>query len=107
MPEKSLPGNNKAARLPRPVGHISRSPAYGEALEVVQVDQDLQGGETANSARISAKKAKVGSLSNQVLAFANQFLPHAQLRFPITAGHDLPQTALAQGGDFQWNRRMF
>jgi hypothetical protein len=56
---------------------------------MVQVDQDLQGGEPANWARIISKRTNLGSLPNQDLAFANKFLPPAQLQFPITAGHDL------------------
>jgi hypothetical protein len=53
-----------------------------------------------------SKKAHPGSLPNRDLALANQFLPAAQLRFSITAGHDLSQTTLAEGGNFQWNRRI-
>jgi len=44
--------------------------------------------------------ADLGSFPNQDLALADQFLPPAQLRFTITAGHDLSQTALAEGEDF-------
>ena len=63
---------------------------------MVQVDQDLQGDEAADSARISSEKANLGSLPNQDLTLVNQFLPSTQLRFTITAGHHLPQTALCK-----------
>jgi hypothetical protein len=70
------------------------------------VDQDLQGGEAADWARISSKKANLGSLLSQDSVLANQFLPPAQLRFTVTTSHDLSQKALAEAEDSQWSRRI-
>ena len=73
---------------------------------MVQVDQDLQVGGITNWARILSQKADLGSLPHQDFTVANQLSPPAQLRFHIATGYDLPQTSLAERGDFQWSRRI-
>jgi len=74
----------KVQRMPSSLSVIANS------LGVVQVDQDLQGKGAPVSPGIQLNAAHLGSLPNQDLALANHFLPPAQLRLPVTEGHDLP-----------------
>ena len=70
------------------------------------MDQDLRVGGAKDWAKTQSESDRLGSFPNQDVALANQFSPPAQLRYPIPAGHDLPQIPLVEGGNFQWSRRM-
>jgi len=68
---------------------------------VVQVGQDLQGKGAPVSARIQPNSAHLGSLPNQDLALANQFLPPTKLGFTVGVGQELTQTTFAEGANSQ------